>query len=498
MPSFTRRVRPGVTASSAASRSSSTASPSASTSTSTPTSTSNLPGTKPYPSAPLRFVSTGIPSLDDVLGSLPLGSTLTLLAPDPHTQWARLVARHTAAAGLLDGQRLLVLSPMGEEWAAGLPWVEGESGLEAVAGAESESETEAMEDDGRTKIAWRYDKMAKFRTSVGEAPLPLGPSSRAPPKLTPGSSRLAANTTLPAPLRAQLEAAGTISYVDPGDGLASAVEALAAALAAAPTDQVVRVVVPELGSRDWPLAAPEIPRFLLCLRALLRHRPAVGAVTLPPTLSTSPTPTSPSASASTSPDSNTWITSLAHASDACLTLQGFGTSPGHFRAFAPLHGLLTPHALPSPHHLLSPACRHSTLLGVKDGGEQNLGFRLKRKKFVVESVHLGIEGGTSERRTAPVEKVVPAVDKAAVAEAAEGVERAAAEKAGTAEPASAEKEKPKKPRARVRFGSDEVAVSIDKNEHAHSHDHDHGHAHPHSHPKPRVEIRHDRPDLYEF
>jgi elongator complex protein 4 len=398
------------------------------------------------------------------------------------------VARHAAAAGLLDGQRLLVLSPLGAEWAAGLPWVEGESGLEA--GAESESETEAMEDDGRTKIAWRYDKMAKFRTSVGEsAPSPqltdLGI------KLTPGSSRLAANTTLPAPLRAQLEAAGTISYVDPGDGLTSALEALAAALAAAPTDQVVRVVVPDLGSRDWPLAAPEIPRFLLCLRALLRPRPAVGIVTLPPALSTSPTSSS---SASPSSPDNAWITSLAHASDACLTLQGFGTAPGHFRAFAPLHGLLTPHALPSPHHLLSPACRHSTLLGVKDGGEQNLGFRLKRKKFVVESVHLGIEGGTSERRTAPVEKVVPAVDKAAVAEAAEGVERAATEKAAVVEPASAEKEKPKKPRARVRFGGDEVAVTIDKNERAHGHDH----PHPHSHPKPRVEIRHDRPDLYEF
>lgn len=356
----------------------------------------------------------------------------------------------------------------------------------------------------------------------------------------PGSSRLAANTTLPPALRAQLESSGKISYADPGESVTSALEAVAAALASPSSqDAVVRVVVPDLGSPEWPLSSTDIVRFLLGLRALLRPRAAIAVVTLPPRLSSSP-PTHPSSiasalpssssssndtaspSPSTSATSNKWISTLAHASDACLTLQGFGTSPGHFRAFSPLHGLLTPHSLPGSHHLLAPALRHSTLLGVRDGGEQNLGFRLKRKKWVVESVHLGIEGGTSERRVGPVETTVPAgartgegVASFEGVEKVEGVERAdvGAERDGRPQESTASKgaegasgvgetPKPKEKKKRsVRFGGDEVEVSIDTGKQGgHGHDHGHGHAHGHSHGqhKERVEIRHDRPDLYEF
>ncbi|GMK59842.1 hypothetical protein CspeluHIS016_0900590 [Cutaneotrichosporon spelunceum] len=400
MPSFTRRPRPGT------STSSSSNIPSSSSSTPNPSQPPlNLPGTKPYPSAPIRFVSTGIPSLDDVLGSLPLGSTLSLLAPDPHTQWARLVARHAAAAGILDGQRLLILST-DEEWAAGLPWSEPYDG--------SESESEAVESG--PKIAWRYDKLTKFQTSVG-------------------SSRLAANTTIPGSLLKELEADGTIAYAAPD---LKSLQAVARALESG-VDRVLRIIVPDLGGREWRLSKPEIVRFLLCLR--------------------------------------------------------FGGSPGHFRAFTPLHGLLIPHTLPTTHHLLAPGVRHSTLLGVRDGGEQNLGFRLKRKRFVVESVHLGIEGGTSERRTAPVENAV-AVEGVERVERVESTQPEGVDKVENKAPVQAGKpeaeKKEKKQRARVRFGDDEVAVSIDKHEgHAH-------HTHTHSHGPKKVEIRHDRPDLYEF
>lgn len=184
MPSFTRRPRPATAPTPGSSSTPTTASTSSPAPTSPASSTASarlataqLAGTKPYPSAPTRFTSTGIASLDDVLGAgLPLGSTLTLLAPDPHTQWSRLVARHVASAGVLDGQRVVILAPGGregraEEWVAGMPWVEGASGLEAGEGEDegSASETEAgLEDDGRTKIAWRYDKVGRFKTTVGE------------------------------------------------------------------------------------------------------------------------------------------------------------------------------------------------------------------------------------------------------------------------------------------------------------------------------------------
>lgn len=483
-------------------------------------------------------------------GGLPLGNTLTLLAPDPHTQWARLVARHVASAGLLDGQRVVVLAPRGREgqggeFVGGMPWVEGDMKTNDKAGeggkgedGGSESEAERMEDDGRTKIAWRYDRMARFRTTVGESTSPshslLLLLFQTQFSLTPGSSRLAANTTLPTPLRAQLESSGTITYADPGESITTALEAVAAALTGT-GEMVVRIVVPELGSADWPTySSAEIVRFMLGLRALLRPIAAVGVISFPPRLSSSPpaasssystyTYTSPSSSSDPSspstPTSSPWITILSHASDASITLQGFGTSPSHFRAFHPLHGLLTPHALPGAHHLLAPSLRHSTLLGVKDGGEQNLGFRLKRKKWVVESVHLGIEGGTSERKVGP-EPGTGGPEKAA---AAERVARARAEALSAAEAVegvegvdkvesrggmkenedikSGMKAKEKKVRPRVRFGGDEVEVAVDtarpgKHDHDNNHDHAHAHGHDGQH-KGRVEIRHDRPDLYEF
>lgn len=66
------------------------------------------------------------------------------------------------------------------------------------------------------------------------------------------------------------------------------------------------------------------------------------------------------------------------------------------------HGLLHLHA---PFHLASlapPSQKLSTLVGGR-GGQNNLAFKLKRKAFVVETLHLDVEGGVGERRTtAPV------------------------------------------------------------------------------------------------
>ncbi len=83
------------------------------------------------------------------------------------------------------------------------------------------------------------------------------------------------------------------------------------------------------------------------------------------------------------------------------------------------HGLLTLHSFPKTHSLLPSTLKHSSLLGVSQSastsasqggaGENNLSFRLKRKQFVLETLHLGVEGGVGERRTEPVSGGVGAV-----------------------------------------------------------------------------------------
>lgn len=149
---------------------------------------------------------------------------------------------------------------------------------------------------------------------------------------------------------------------------------------------------------------------------------------------------------------------------------------------------------------------------------------MKRKRFVVETVHLGIEGGTGERRTEPKPELGSLVgaSRATATEPSEGVEkvksqddptdvdeegaRSTVQVAGVERPKGPSEEKKKKPRTRVRFGGEEelgvveVQVGNDvESSKGHSHDSSHGHDHSHAPNRPgRPVVRHDRPDLYEF
>jgi elongator complex protein 4 len=70
---------------------------------------------------------------------------------------------------------------------------------------------------------------------------------------------------------------------------------------------------------------------------------------------------------------------------------------------------VTVHATPSPHTLLDASRRFSQLRGLNSasslagtgGGENNLAFKCMRKRLVVETLHLDVEGGVGERRTTP-------------------------------------------------------------------------------------------------
>lgn len=73
------------------------------------------------------------------------------------------------------------------------------------------------------------------------------------------------------------------------------------------------------------------------------------------------------------------------------------------------HGLVHVHGLPAPLSLRSASDRSSTLRGistVSGGGENNLAFKCTRKRFVIETHHLDVEGGVGERRTTPMGKTV--------------------------------------------------------------------------------------------
>ena len=129
-------------------------------------------GTIPALSAstpPLYLLPTGIPSLDDLLGGgLLLGGILGILAPDHHTAWSRLAERYFIAQGLVTGQRSVVVGEPGEshDVVAGCMWVD-----ERTTADGSESEGEGVggavgEGKGGMRIAWRYERMKKFQTTI--------------------------------------------------------------------------------------------------------------------------------------------------------------------------------------------------------------------------------------------------------------------------------------------------------------------------------------------
>ena len=132
------------------------------------------------PSSGIPILPTGLPSLDDLLGGgLPLRSVLAVLAPDTHSAWGRLVERYFIAQGLASGQEVVCVGEKEEceGVVGGCMWVDPRAGVAAAAargdarstaadGSESEGEVGGPEDIGRTRIAWRYDSMGKFQTSV--------------------------------------------------------------------------------------------------------------------------------------------------------------------------------------------------------------------------------------------------------------------------------------------------------------------------------------------
>lgn len=140
------------------------------------------PGTRSSTTSPsVAYLSSGIASLDDVLGGgIPLGSVVVLLAPDMHSAWGTLLQRYFIAQGLALNQHTAVVSDADDAMTLvnGCMWLpSSKDGTNSTASARPRDELEEDDDktagpEGKIKIAWRYEKMQQFQTTVG-----LGTSS---------------------------------------------------------------------------------------------------------------------------------------------------------------------------------------------------------------------------------------------------------------------------------------------------------------------------------
>jgi elongator complex protein 4 len=130
----------------------------------------SLPGTRPSPSgAPL--LSTGLPSIDDLLGGgLPV-SSLLLIESDFPTSYSDLLLKYWVAQGLECGQEVAVVAAGVEGGPEGI--CETLMGLDGGGERkETKEEVEERENEERLKekmkIAFRYEGMKQHQVSLDE------------------------------------------------------------------------------------------------------------------------------------------------------------------------------------------------------------------------------------------------------------------------------------------------------------------------------------------
>lgn len=114
----------------------------------------------------LLITSSGVPSLDDVLGGgIQLGSSLTVLNPDPHSAHTDLLQKYFIAQGLFNGHHTYVFDCGARDLINTCMWCPSSNSPTKVL----TDDEEAGKEDDKVKIAWRYESMQKFKTTVSSA-----------------------------------------------------------------------------------------------------------------------------------------------------------------------------------------------------------------------------------------------------------------------------------------------------------------------------------------
>ncbi|KAJ7597233.1 PAXNEB-domain-containing protein [Mycena floridula] len=351
-----------------------------------------LAGTKPsLTSSTTSITSTGIPSLDDILGGgLPLSCVSLTLAPDPHSSFGQLVQKYFIAQGLSCSQEVCVIHEDAEEFVKGCMWL--------GASETTSSSHDLSQDDGqKVKIAWRYEQMKQFQTTViptgEEFCRPLDLVARIPESILES----AINSHQLSFLNLKSDSVGEKSI----SRILRKIEGFLKQ-GASPARAAVRLCFPSIGSPHWGYLTPQdILSFLHSLRFLLRrHQHACASLNFAAHL------------VSEKWGGPGWVQKLAWLSDSAISLTAFSANPSLLSLFPSSHGFVSIHSLPCPHTLTPASNKYSTLRGLSSSsgsgsGENNLAFKCTRKRLVIETLHLDLEGGVGERRTTASSNVLP-------------------------------------------------------------------------------------------
>ncbi|TIA82274.1 hypothetical protein E3P98_01486 [Wallemia ichthyophaga] len=380
-------------------------------------------GTKVSPTSGLAHVSSGSAALDDVYtgsaggrGGLGLSDhSLTLVVEtDPHAAYADILLRYYLAQGIA-AQHAVLSVGLAANSAMWLPLSE-QGGKEQQQEQENDSDKEDThtpkhtQGRGDSTIAWRYTHMKRFETSINTPSNSNGSDESSFLSTFDLTQTIPAHTLAHARERGLLEEVGVDVDDDVGgsgsEGEASCYTAILARIEAAckrhagtqaqadanghtHAPNMLRIVVRNVGSLWYGDSDGDgvLYRFFYKLRHLARTTPYTTIYT--------------SAHMQNLQGVGGVLPQLLHVVDGCVALESFSDAPHRARAFAPSHGLLHCLARPAVHALTAPSDRHSVLRGGLVAGDNNLAFKLRRRRLVIETLHLDVEGGVGERRTTP-------------------------------------------------------------------------------------------------
>ncbi|SCV70750.1 BQ2448_3512 [Microbotryum intermedium] len=384
----------------------------------------SIAGTRPSPyNASQPLLSTGLASLDDLIGGgLPL-STVWLVTGDDHaSSYASLVLRFWLSQSVECAHHCLVVG-QGDQVYSMIDNLmdidarsDGSAARDEVADRNEPSSSEGIamgpsrgggqdQDQDKMKIAFRYQRMKKHKTTIDEPPAKSSQEDVYCSLFDLTTKRNISNTE-----KSRIEVidvdhlhlSETAAFPkDLYDLVFDAIETkltrgghlIFEDVSASRQSKAFRIALSNFGGPSWGSSSPKVStcdpeircstegssnfhfltsqsmyRFLVRLRSLLRRSTASVCLTFPSHLHPLQT-----------------MTRLSHATDVHVALTSFSTSATFLAQFPRHQGLLAFPKLPTVGALVPSSMKLSVLRGLGGDEEGNdLGFRIKRRRLIIE------------------------------------------------------------------------------------------------------------------
>ncbi|KAI9294558.1 PAXNEB-domain-containing protein [Neoconidiobolus thromboides FSU 785] len=320
----------------------------------------------------LLLTSYGMNSLDSLLGGgIPIG-TITLLLSDRYTDYSNIALSYFLSSGIILNHKICLIS-FDHEPQAIVNKLPGVYELPIV--KEKVVKKEAKED---LTIAWRYKDLPNLKQKSEEdqdKDIKYCPTL----DLTTHLNKEAIEKNVPILIDAtndDIDFAAIFSKIEEliSNEFSSKIEGIPLS-----SRRILRIAIYLIGS---PLGCitkfEDIYRFIYMVKGLLRYSFSVMMLSFPPYLF-----------------EEDQILAIQSICDTALEFKSFADRENKKASNEEYQGLFFIHKFPRLNSFTS--------LGLKfqQKSENNLGFKLKRKKLLIETYHLPIEGGVSERRVEP-------------------------------------------------------------------------------------------------